>query len=725
MKKETRYGIRKLVGFAVSLCLLLSLSVTAFAAAPLLEEEADLSGQVVILHTNDVHGHVDDNMGYAAVGALKKAYEEAGAEVLLLDAGDTFHGMPFATLNQGGDIPNLLNAVGYDAMTAGNHDFNYGQARLQELVEMLDFPLVSANILVEETGEGLFEDHIVVEKGGKKFGIFGLGTPETTTAASPEYTEGLRFADPIEVAGEQVAALQEQGVDYIIALTHLGVDPTSEVTADGLAADVPGIDLIIDGHSHTEMEQGVPLEEAEGLEEHGDTLIASAGSYLENIGVITLDEQGTFDAQLVSADDFDGKDEEITAIIEDVNEAQSPILDEVIGETPVLLEGEKDDVRTRETNLGNFTADAILQATGADVTFMNGGSIRASIEAGEITRRDIITVYPFGNYLLTKEIDGATLLQAMEHAVAEYPESSPCFPQIGGMTFTLDASAEAGSRVQDLAVGGQSVEEDKTYICAMDDYLAFGGDDFSMLVDPPMLQNFGALEEALVAYVQSGPVYPEEAEGRITLLQDADVSSSGTESASAQGEDSSAVSSVADEGESGVAAASGEPQSASGSSDGSSVSTSLQTDATPSDTESASAPEGDSSTVSSVAGEAESAASVVSEEPQSVSDSAAESASSVSGTSDASAPAQEEEEPADEEVAEAEPADEEVAEEEPGDEEEHDSTYTVKSGDSLWTIAEALLGDGNRCLEIYELNQMQILDPNLIYPGQVFQLPAA
>lgn len=391
-----------------------------------------------------------------------------------------------------------------------------------------------------------------------------------------------------------MAALREEGVDFVIALAHLGVDRMSTITSDALAAEVEGIDLIIDGHSHTEMVDGEPLDTSIELEEHGDTLIASTGAYIENIGVVTIDEDGALTAALVNEDDYSDRDEETAAVIAGIEAEQEPILAEVIGEMPWRLEGEREAVRARETNLGNLIADGYLEATGADVALMNGGSIRASIEAGDVTRRDIITVFPFGNYVLTVEITGADLLAAMEHGVADWPEPSPAFPHIGGMTFTLNAAAEPGSRVQDMMVGDEALDEEKTYVLALDDYLAGGGDDFSMFEGLDQLEFYGALDDMMSSYIASSPPVGEEAAGRLRIDED------------------------------GLPAAQTPPAG---------------------QFPAAEAPAGQS--------------------------------------------------------------------------------YLVAESDSLWAIAEQRLGGGLRWQEIRILNSPAIADPNLIYPGQVLQLPAA
>lgn len=478
----------------------------AAAAAPV---GGDLSGKTVILHTNDSHSRVSDNMGFAAVSALKKACEAAGAEVMLLDAGDTLHGLPFATVSKGESIVKVMNAVGYDAMTPGNHDFNYGTDRLLELRDEMDFPLLSANVTVRETGEELLDCHTVIEKAGVKYGIFGLSTPETSYKTNPSNVETVEFEDPYRAAEKEVAELQEEGADMIIALAHIGIDGSSEVTSEKIAAQVEGIDLIVDGHSHSTLENGIKVK---------DTLIVSTGEYINQIGAVVIGENQEMNAYLVHTDEFGDRDAAVEDEIASIQKDIDKMLNVVIGHSDVELNGCREEVRVSETNLGNLAADAIREATGADVVITNGGGIRASIPAGDITKKDLVTVFPFGNYVVTKRMKGIDLLAALEHGVRAYPESLGGFPQVSGVTFTLDASAEPGSRIRDLKINGRPLYKYSYYTVATNDFMAAGGDDYSMIGQYPIENEFSSLEEMLISYIQSNPAPESFAVGRMNVV---------------------------------------------------------------------------------------------------------------------------------------------------------------------------------------------------------------
>lgn len=465
-------------------------------------------GDVVFLHTNDSHSRVEDYMGFAAVAALREYYEEQGATVFLVDAGDTLHGLPFATVEQGSSIVEVMNLTGYDVMTPGNHDFNYGSDRLLELREQMQFELVSANVFNEADGSYFITPYTVIERDGETYGFFGLSTPETAYKTSPENVEGLSFADPAQAAQDMVDYLSGRGVEHIIAVSHLGTDGASGVTSESVAKQVDGIDLVIDGHSHTAYENGYMV---------NGTMIVSTGEYIQNIGVVVQNEDGC-SASLVNAEQFDGRNEAVTALIAAITVRQDAILSEVVGECAVDLDGERQTNRTQETNFGDLTADAMRAATGADAAITNGGGIRASIPAGEITRKDLVTAFPFGNYVVTKYVSGAELLAALENGVKAYPDTLGGFPQVSGITFSFDPSKEAGSRVSEVKVGGETLVPDKQYLVAMNNFMAAGGDEYTMFADQQIVGEYTTLEEIILQYLQEQGEIPA-AGGRINVTQ--------------------------------------------------------------------------------------------------------------------------------------------------------------------------------------------------------------
>ena len=484
---------------SIALAFVMAFSLAAVSSAVTIPSDgADMSGKTVIIHTNDSHSRVDENYGFTAVSALKKQYEAAGANVLVFDAGDTLHGMPVATMFEGESIVDILNLVGYDAMTAGNHDFNYGSDKLAELAGKMDFPVLAANVTYKETGEPLLGTNTVIMRGGIKFGVFGLASPETVYKTHPDNVAGLDFLDPIETASLQVAELNAQGCDYIICIGHIGLDESTEITSADICGAVDGIDVFIDGHSHTVLPQGMTV---------NGTVIASTGEYIKNIGVVTIDNAtGAIEAGLVAETDaYEGRDDAVDELIGGLRTELEALLGEVVGYTDVYLNGERQYVRTQETNLGDLAADALVYVSGADCAMTNGGGIRASIEVGDITKGDLVTVFPFGNYVVTKYVTGSAIHDMLEHGVRAYPESLGGFPQVSGIEFKFDPTAEAYDRVdpEDVLVGGEPLELEREYLFATNDFIAAGGDGYTMLGEFPIATEYAGLDEVLIQYISS------------------------------------------------------------------------------------------------------------------------------------------------------------------------------------------------------------------------------
>lgn len=501
---------------------LLVLVMTVFVLAPADAAETGASRAagvqtITILHTNDIHSRVEeskDGIGYAKLAALVKRYKTANPNTLVLDAGDSFHGQTIANLVRGESVVSIMNAIGFDAMTAGNHDFNYGTARLLELSEQAKFPVLGANVKKTD-GSRLLKSYVIKEAAGVKIGIFGLSTPETAYKTHPNNVAGITFTDPVAEAKTMVEELKGKA-DIIVALVHLGVDESSADTSVKVAEQVPGIDLIIDGHSHTLLENGRMV---------GSVLIAQTGEYLKNIGRVELTiESGKLTGKkaeiltkaAVEADKVPAE-QAVLDIVNGIKKVQDQVLQQPVGNTSVKLEGEREVVRKGESNLGNLIADAMLSESGADVGITNGGGIRASIEAGIITKGQVITVLPFGNYIQTKKVKGSDIQAALELGVSAYPESLGGFPQVGGMTFEFDPAQPKGNRVTAVFVQGKQLDPQQSYVLATNDFMAAGGDQYTMLKDYPIANDFSSLEEALIAYIQKKGVVEPKVEGRIQV----------------------------------------------------------------------------------------------------------------------------------------------------------------------------------------------------------------
>ena len=490
--------MKRFVGIlALVAALLMAGCVSGPAGKPLPAEV-----KITIVHTNDIHARAVENkaeLGYTRIGAVVKKVKAENPNTLVIDAGDTFHGLPFANLERGSSIAKLMNAVGYDYMTTGNHDYNYGQDRLLELSKEINFPILAANVY--KNGARLFKPYDIREMAGVRIGIFGLATPETSYKTDPKNVEGITFADPVEEARKVVAELDPK-TDIIICISHIGLDKSSNPRSVDIASQVEGIDVIIDGHSHSTLETCL-------AENTTRTLIASAGQYGTAVGVVDIvvapDRTIAYrDARSVTVDntpDLVG-DPEIKAVVDQISAAQKPLLSEKVGATSVLLLGVRQNVRTSQTNLGTIICNGILSTTGADVALQNGGGIRDSIAVGDITKGDIFKVLPFGNYIVTIEVTGADLVAAMENGVGKLPAADGRYPHVAGMTFSVDASKPAGSRVSDVMVKGAPIDPAKTYILATNNFTAAGGDEYTMLKGKKLVNEYPSDAEVFMAYVR-------------------------------------------------------------------------------------------------------------------------------------------------------------------------------------------------------------------------------
>ena len=436
---------------------------------------------ISIVHVNDTHGRIEENEKNGELGFAKlKTYfdnRNSNNNALLLNAGDVVHGTTFATISRGESVIDVMNQMGFDAMTAGNHDFNYGYQRLVELNNRANFPIFAANV-TNQDGNNIIDSNSIIDVDGVKVGIFGLATEETKTKSSPANTEGLTFANSIETAQNEVANLRNQGAQIIICLSHLGEDKESKVTSTMISENVEGIDLIIDGHSHTELQNGRYV---------GNTLIAQAKAHGYFIGDVTLllDKDNKIVSKSASLKPYARMkhlyaNKETLAQIEAVSNGNKKVLDQNVGQTSVDLEGARDMVRTRETNLGNYITDAMIKATGADVAITNGGGIRDSISAGNITKGDVLTVFPFTNFAVTLEVPGSVIKEALEHGLTDAPNSAGKFPQIGGMMVKYDSTRQAGDRVTEITIDGEAIDPNKNYNLVTNDFMSIGGDGYEM-----------------------------------------------------------------------------------------------------------------------------------------------------------------------------------------------------------------------------------------------------
>lgn len=563
--------MRKKRTFSLLLALTMAVSLTIPASAfgpgtpPMFGSTfipGDVAGKLVIIHTNDTHGRDlqgDGIMGTAAIAQLKKDYQTAGADTLLFSAGDAVQGTTLVNYSQGADAISFMNLAGYDAMCVGNHEFDWGYDNLRQLVTLADFPVMGANVLDQGTGAPVFQERqVFTTPSGLKVGVFGITTPTTATSANPSGIQTLRFQGGEELyqcAARQVETLKAEGCDLIVALGHLGVDESSAAAgcrSVDLVNRVSGIDLFIDGHSHTVMERGrpVPAEQYPSFRNDSGTLIVSTGSNLANAGVVVYDPATkSLDCGLVTDSMYNGTDGPTAAAIYTKDTAIIAELGRPFASSEVLLNGERaPGNRTEETNLGDFAADALLyganKATGniVDAAITNGGGIRDSIQAGQISMLDMRTVFPFNNQICVLPISGQGLLEALESATYCTPDPLGAFPQVSGITFTIDTSgtyengepystyyrcANPGTRIKNVIVNGEPLDLNRTYYIATNDFSAVGGDTYYAFQEAYEAGGFNtgvALEDALIDYTRTvlGNVIPASRygapQGRIQIV---------------------------------------------------------------------------------------------------------------------------------------------------------------------------------------------------------------
>ena len=524
---------RLLLSLLLAVALTLTFVPAALAEGPI---------TVTILHTNDTHAHLESfepfkqplQGGVARRYTLIEQIRAEGGNVILLDAGDVFQGTLYFNQYQGQADLHFMNAMGYDAMCVGNHEFDSGPAVLAAFIDGAEFPVISANIDVsaEPTLAGKIPAYTVLDVAGEKIAVFGLTTEDTPILSSPG--PNVIFKDPISSAEATVDELEAQGINKIIALTHLGYSRDLD-----LAAAVEGIDVIVGGHSHT------LLGDMEGAEGPYPTVVTSPagepvlvvtakcwGSYLGRLDV-TFTAEGvveTYGGAPIFIDESIPENPEMAAKLAEYAAPIEELKATVIGQTAVDLDGEREHVRTMETNLGNLICDAMLWRTAADntvIAIQNGGGIRASIPAGDVSLGQVLEVLPFGNTIVNFDLTGAEIVEALENGVSMVEEVKGRFPQVGGLRYAFNPDLPAGSRIISVEVWDPAqkayvpLDLKATYRVCTNNFLYGGGDGYEVFATKARNVNETGLllSDVLVEYIKAhSPVSPA-VEGRITISE--------------------------------------------------------------------------------------------------------------------------------------------------------------------------------------------------------------
>ena len=511
---------KRLLSCIVCICMVLcSLNAVVFAKD---------SETIVILYENDVHCAVE---GYSKLAAMKNELKSEYEYVGVVSSGDFVQGGTLGAVSKGEYIVELMNLVGYDAIAPGNHEFDYTISRLTELYELSETKYISCNFAKIGEEETYFEPYTIVSYGDVDIAYIGIITPETITSARPsqfrnengEIIYTFNESRLYELVQESIDEATEDGADYVIALSHIGYDESGELNdVTDVIENTDGLDVVLDAHSHSVIEEKIVKDKS-----GNDVLLSSTGTGFENIGKLTI-ANGKFDTELVKTETYTKTDADVDAYIAEINESYAELGNRKIGESKVELITHNEEgvrlVRTAETNLGNLCSDALFFVTNADVSYVNGGGLRAPIKSGDMTFNDIYSVFPFNNRIVTAEITGQVLLDMLEMSMISYPQEDGAFPHMSGITFSVNKSIPSSIKVDEngffTKVDGEyrvydvkvldkesgnykALELDKKYILAAADYYILNfGSGMSMFKDAKVVESEGMLDvEVLERYI--------------------------------------------------------------------------------------------------------------------------------------------------------------------------------------------------------------------------------
>ncbi len=665
-----------------------------------------------ILHINDLHSRIqsinssdatcsdeDETAGECFGGIARvatKINERRDAltgedrNVIVLDAGDQFQGSLFYTTYKGEDTVEFMNMIGFDAMAVGNHEFDDGPQVLADFIDAAEFPVISGNTVVadaETSLAGKIEEWTIVEKGGERIGILSVLATDTdvTSAGGPNVT----FDDEIEYLNDAVSRMEGEGINKIVLVSHVGFARDQEI-----AAAVDGIDVIVGGHSHTRFsntEEGAEAYPTMVANPSGrDVPIVHAYANSKYVGEleVTFDDEGNVTAAAGDTILLDASVEpnaEIAARVEELGAPIEELMLQPVSETTAAIDGSRETCRAQECTMGNLVSDAMLDRTseqGVRIVIQNGGGLRSSIDAGEITMGEVLAVLPFQNTLATFELTGADIIASLEHGVSGIEEGAGRFPQVAGIRYSFDPSQPAnGGRIQSVEIeeNGEwvALDEAATYGVATNNFMRGGGDGYELFgTNAQNAYDFGpGLEMVVADYLRDNGPYEPMLDGRITNVAQAEPTEPVVDEA-APSDASEEPAPSAEE------LTTPQPEAAPAE------------EATPAEDEAApieAAPAEEAAPAAPEAAPAEDAAPAEEAAPM----------------TEEAAPIEEEADP-----IEAAPAMDGGA-----------RTHTVVAGDNLWELAEQYLGDGERYMEIAEANP-ELRNPNRLHVGMELVIPA-
>ena len=548
--------MKKLIALLLAVCMVLGLMTTVFAAD-------EKSNDIVILHTDDAHCGVNDNLGYAGVAAYKAEMQKTHNYVALVDCGDAIQGESIGTLSAGAYLVDIMNEVGYDFATFGNHEFDYKLPQLAKLTKQAKYQYLACNFkyIGKGTSDLNYKPYEIVTYGDKKVAFIGIVTPESFTKSTPAYFQDesgnyiYSFSEDetgtalYETVQKTVDEARAAGADYVIAMGHLGNEGiTDRWTSKAVIANTTGIDAVLDGHDHIAGVQKVANKDGKQI------VLTEPGTKFENLGKLTIKTDGTITAELISPKEFTEKDAGITAYITKLTDTFKEYVSKVVAKSSIALPDKDENgnrlVRNHETALGDLCADAFRVMMDADIGIMNGGGIRKPIKAGDITLDNILSVFPWGNLPCKMEVTGQTVLDMLEMGAINYPEESGGFLSVSGLKYTIMAGVPSSIELTDKGefskVAGkyrvtnvqvlnkktneyEPLDQNKTYTLGGIDYtILYCGDGFTMFNDSKVLKAGDASytdAQMVVDYIENklgGTIGEEYAkpQGRISVNTD-------------------------------------------------------------------------------------------------------------------------------------------------------------------------------------------------------------
>ena len=518
-----------------------------------LKEEKELSDDIIILHTNDVHCGVLDSIGYDGLMLYKKDLQKQYKHVLTVDVGDHIQGGPLGLLSKGLDIIKIMNKIGYDVSIIGNHEFDYGLDQLKKCNESLNCGYISGNFLYRKNRTLIYPPYKLIQLDDIKIAFIGITTPQTlskTILHTIIDEEGEMVYDFLtkndgqelyEIIQKYINEVKDKGAKYVIILSHLGIegDALEKYTSSGLLSHLIGVDAILDGHTHR-------IYNKTSKDKNGnDILLSQTGTKLTNLGVLKIKKNGEIISEMLSqipTPKFikvkpiyrDRKlrlvDPEMNNFINNIASSHFSELNQKIGYVnfDLLINSEEQSSRSGENPLCNLIADSIRYYGKGDITMINAGSIRNDLKKGDITFQNILEVLPFSAYIITKEVKGEDILNALEFGMKELPEKTSRFPQVSGISFKVNTKIKSTvivddeemfvkvngkRRVYDVIVGKDKLDINKTYLIAFDNYIGKGGDGFSMFANYEEKLNLGKTDnELFMMYIRDvlNGVIPDE-----------------------------------------------------------------------------------------------------------------------------------------------------------------------------------------------------------------------